>query len=244
MKLDVNIIASSSKGNCIVISDGVSKLLLDAGLSYPKLARHVKLSEIEAVLITHEHQDHSKASVEMVRRGMDVYMSYGSFSAIKGQQIGCKLVESLDQFETENWYILPFEVEHDAAEPLGFMVESKNSGAKAVYIVDSSFIDYDFSGITHWIIEANYDEQILTDGDHEEWLKDRIRKTHFSLDGLKRFLGSSDLSKTEEIYLVHLSDSNSHEKNFIQEIEALTGVPVYTDSSMYPEKANVVTPSP
>lgn len=238
-KLNVHIIASSSAGNAIVIDDGVSTLLLDAGLTYNKLSKHVKLSEVEAVLITHEHQDHCKAVPEISRRGMDIYMSHGT--AQKMPSVYHKQAISLIQVETDNWYILPFEVEHDAAEPLGFLCESKNSGAKAVYIVDSSYIDYDFTGITHWIIEANYDEEILANGDHKEWLKDRIRRSHFSLDGLKRFLGSSDLSKTEAIYLVHLSDSNSDEKRFIQEVEALTGVPVYTDTDLYPKKANVVT---
>lgn len=225
MNLKVNIIASSSKGNTIVVDDGVSKLLLDAGISYSKLSRKVKMSEVEAVLITHSHMDHYKAVPELIRRGVDVYMSQGTSEEKEAPP--CQLASHLQQIETANWHILPFGVEHDVP-CLGYLFESKNTAKKGVYIVDSSFIDYDFTGVTHWIIECNYDETILAGSSHEEWLKDRIRKSHFSLDGLKTFFSSSDLSHTEEIYLVHLSDSNSNEQQFIEQIEALTGVPVYT----------------
>src|SRR5690606_32419623 len=116
--IQINVISSSSKGNAITVSDGSSTLLLDAGLSYKKLSRSVKLSEVEAVLLSHEHMDHAKAVPELIRRGVDVMMSYGTAQAVMPQ---CdwpylNIVSHLKQTETEGWIILPFDVKHDAAE--------------------------------------------------------------------------------------------------------------------------------
>lgn len=223
--ITINKISSSSKGNAVLVSDGISKILLDAGISYQKLSRSVKMSEVEAVLITHSHMDHYQAAPELIRRGADVYMSRGTAEEKKAPP--CLLAKSLCQIETDNWYILPFDVEHDSAEPLGFLCQSKNTGEKLVYIVDSAYVAYDFSGVTHWLIECNYCEDILENGEYNEWLKSRVRKSHFSIANLKTFLSTSDLSKTKEIHLLHLSDSNSDEKRFVDEIEKLTGVPTY-----------------
>ncbi len=235
-RLDVHIHASSSKGNAITVSDGVSTILLDAGLSYNQLARKVNMNDVEAVLITHEHADHSKAVPELMRRGIDVYISKGTFEAINPDSPTAILCRHGIQRETANWYVLPFDLDHDAKEPLGFLLQSKNSGKKCLYIVDSAIVEYDFTGVNTFIIEANYAEDIIANGDQKEWLKNRIRTSHFSLQNLKDFLGSSDLSQTEEIFLVHLSDSNSNEERFRREIMELTGVPVFTDSDFTPLK--------
>lgn len=232
--LNVNILASSSSGNAIVVSDGVSSILLDAGLPYSKLSAKTDINEIEAVFVTHEHGDHSKAVGELMFRGMDVFLSKGTFEALNPKTPSALLARHGVQRETRNWTVLPFNVDHDAAEPLGFLIQSKNTGKKLCYIVDSAIVEFSFPKVNTWIIEANYAEDRLQDSSHEEWLKDRIRRSHFSIDNLKDFLSSSDLSVTEEIHLVHLSDSNSDERRFKKEIEELTGVPTYTDTDSLP----------
>ena len=222
--LNIHIVASSSAGNCVIIGDGVSSIMLDCGLSYRKILKDMPI-DIQMVLVSHEHLDHSKAAKELIRRGYDVGMSKGTADALGLK--GYTRLKSLEQRETGGWLIVPFEVSHDCAEPLGFLIESKTTGGKAVFIVDSAIVDYDFTGVTHWLVEVNYAEDILAKSEHKEWLKDRIRGSHFSLDNLKTFLSTSDLSKTQAIYLLHLSDSNSDEKRFINEVQAVTGVPTY-----------------
>ena len=230
--MEINHIASGSSGNAILVDDGESKLLLDAGIGYSEIAREVRPSQLAGVLITHEHKDHCKAVPELLRRGVQVWMSKGtSDQLIEDSAPYIPLILSgLKQVDIGTWTVLPFNVEHDVAEPLGFLIQSNVTGKKAVYIVDSGFVEYDFSGVSHWIIEANYSEQLLHESDDKEWLKDRIRRNHFSLDDLKRFFRDSDLSQTEEIHLVHLSNRNSHEELFKQEIQRQTGCPVYTIS--------------
>ena len=90
-----------------------------------------------------------------------------------------------------------------------------------------NYIRYRFNGLTHIIIECNYARDILNknvrDGLVPETLKRRIIRSHFELSNVKEFLRVHDLSRINEIWLVHLSDSNSDEARFKREIQALTG---------------------
>lgn len=237
--MEINHIASGSSGNAIIVGDGETRLLLDAGISYKKIARWIRPTSLAGVLITHEHGDHSKAVPELVRRGVQIYASKGTWESMADEIPLCimRVLKHLDQREIGSWTVLPFDVKHDAAEPMGFLFQSNVTGEKGVYIADSAYVQYNFSGVTHWIIEANYADEILETSDDEEWLKDRIRQSHFSFDDLCRFFDDSDLSKTEEIHLVHLSDRNSHEEQFKRKLQSRYGVPVYTISDSERERA-------
>lgn len=231
--MKINHIASGSSGNAILVGDGETQLLLDAGISYKKIARHVKPTSLAGVLVSHAHGDHSKAVTELFRRGVKTFMSHGTAETLELDyfpSIHSMIVKHENQFESGSWIILPFDVVHDSAEPLGFLIQSKVTGNKAVYIVDSGYVGYNFKSVTHWLIECNYSEPLLEDGPYEDYLKERVRKNHFSLEDLQTFLEDSDLSKTEEIHLLHLSTANAHEEQFRSEIQKQTGMPVYTIS--------------
>ena len=83
------------------------------------------------------------------------------------------------------------------------------------------------SKINYWIIECNYSEDLLRDSEYDEYLKDRIRGSHMSFENLKEYMSLVDTSGARMIMLIHLSDSNSHEELFINELQAVLGVPVY-----------------
>ena len=227
--MNIQIIASDSKGNATLISDGYTNILLDAGIPYSKLSKAVKLSKVDGVLISHEHADHCKAVYELLRRGTNVYMSYGTRKALMA--FNAVTVKHLEQFHIGTFTVLPFDLVHDVAEPLGFLLYSNKTKKKAVYIVDSGYVNYEFKGITHFLVEANYREDMLAKSDYHEAVKSRIRKNHFSIDSLKQFFKESDLSKAEAIYLLHLSSANSDESVFVREIEQTAGVPVYIQTN-------------
>ena len=81
------------------------------------------------------------------------------------------------------------------------------------------------------MVECNYALDILqknvTAGLVPTALKDRVLRSHFSLENVKEFLKANDLSKVQEIWLLHLSDGNSDAGRFKREIQELTGKEVY-----------------
>lgn len=231
--MDIKVIASGSSGNSTMICDGESTLLLDAGVSIKDMERGSgwTLSRASACLVTHEHQDHSKACIDLVKRGIDVYASEGTLNAIKVDGHRAKIVCPLKRFVVGTFTILGFDVKHDAAEPIGFLIHSNITDEKVLYVVDTAYIRYTPYGLTHIIIECNHGNKELREsvdkGTISSDLAKRITRNHFSLERLLAFLGSIDLSYTEEIHLVHLSDNNSNENRFKREVQQLTGIPVY-----------------
>jgi phosphoribosyl 1,2-cyclic phosphodiesterase len=80
------------------------------------------------------------------------------------------------------------------------------------------------------MIECNYSLDILRanveSGIVPVELKNRLLKTHMSLQTVKDFLRANDLSKVREVHLLHLSNDNSNAGRFKREIQQLTGKPV------------------
>lgn len=231
--MDIKVIASGSSGNSTMICDGSSALLLDAGVSIKDLERGSgwTLSLAPACLVTHEHLDHSKACKDLAKRGIDVYASEGTLKAIKVEGHRAKAVCPLKRFVISTFTVLGFDVKHDAAEPMGYLIHSNITGEQVLYVVDTAYIRYTPQGLTHIIIECNHGNKELREsvdnGTISADLAKRIAKNHFSLERLIEFLKSIDLSATEEIHLVHLSDNNSDENRFRREVQQLTGIPVY-----------------
>ena len=165
-----------------------------------------------------------------MRAGIDCYISAGTAEAlgISGHRIN--IIKAKQQFRIGTWTILPFETQHDSAEPLGFLLANQD-GERLLYATDTYFIRYRFSGLTHIAVECNYSSDILRAnveaGMVEPALKNRILKSHFSLENVKEFLKANDLSRVQEIWLIHLSDNNSQAERFKREVMELTGKPTY-----------------
>ena len=166
----------------------------------------------------------------MLRAGIDCYMSAGTINALGLESHRLIYIRARQQFKIDTWTILPFEIEHDAIEPLGFLMANQE-GEKLLYATDTAYIRYKFSGLTHIMVECNYAEDILdaniASGAIDPVMKHRIIRTHFSLGNVKEFLRANDLSKVKEIWLLHLSDGNSDAQRFKREIQELTGKEVY-----------------
>lgn len=226
--LKIDIIATGSKGNCYAITDGTERILIDPGIGIKEIQKALNfgVSDLKFCLLSHEHRDHSKSIKDISKYGVPIAMSTGTLEAI-GMDIPCHWLLSGKQFVMGNWKVLPFETHHDASEPLGFLIESP-SGKKIVFATDTAYLSFVFNNITHWMIECNYSEDRLkTNEALPNDVKQRIRQSHFEFSRVKDFFRAMDLSKTEQIYLIHLSDDNSDANRYVEEIEALTGKPVY-----------------
>ena len=174
--------------------------------------------------------DHSKAVKDIMRAGIDCYMGRGTAEALGLSGHRLHIIKARQQFRIGTWKILPFETQHDAQEPLGFLLANRD-GDKLLYATDTFYIRYRFQGLTHIAVECNYSLDILRAnveaGMVEPALKSRILKSHFSLENVKKFLLANDLGKVQEIWLLHLSDGNSDEARFKREIQELTGKMVF-----------------
>lgn len=177
------------------------------------------------------HKDHCKAAKDVIKAGIDVYMSKGTKEAIGLDGHRIKVVKALEQFQIGTFVILPFDTQHDAAEPLGYLVYSNKTGEKLLFATDTYYIKYRFSGLNFIMVECNYASDILYDniekGLVHEGLKNRLLQSHFSLENVKKFLLANDLSKVQGIYLMHLSSGNSDAERFKREVQELTGRMVF-----------------
>lgn len=227
--IKINIIATGSKGNAYAISDGAERILIDPGIGIKEIQKALNfgVSDLKFCLLSHEHKDHSKSIKDILKYGATCYMSHGTGAALNLDPGAIKILKSGAAVKDGAWSILPFNVHHDAAEPLGFLIESP-SGKKIVFATDTAYLSFVFNGVTHWMIECNYSEDCLKINEAlPNEVKNRIRQSHFEFSRVKDFFRAMDLSKTEAIYLIHLSDDNSDTKRYVAEIEALTGKPVY-----------------
>lgn len=165
-----------------------------------------------------------------MKAGIDCYMSRGTAEALGVSGHRVKIIKPREQFQVGTWTIMPFETQHDAAEPLGFLLANQ-SGDKLLYATDTYYIRYRFQGLTHILIGCNYSMDILrknvANGTLPVELRNRIVRSHMSLETCKGFLKANDLSRVEGIWLLHLSDNNSDAEHFKREIQELTGKPVY-----------------
>ena len=212
-------LASSSSGNAYIVSDNDTRILLECGVSHKKLQKLAgfQLTEFQGVLVTHEHKDHAKSALELISRGMPVYMSQGTAEALETDAV--QLIENMEQFNIGSFDIVPFATFHDAREPLGFLIKSRVDGDVLAFATDTVNLRYKFPGLNILAIEANYDKNILERCEKmPEKVRYRITKSHMEIDTLCDYLRSLDLSQCREIHLLHLSDATSHEGHFINKV--------------------------
>jgi len=218
--MKIKVLASGSKGNAYYVSDGKTPLLIECGIGIEALQEKLNygLSKIQGCLISHAHQDHCKAVPQLLKRGIDCYSPMG-IEHHRHHNIyhGC-------MFPIGSWIVKCFDAIHDVP-CLGFLLASGNE--KLLYLSDSAYSPYRFEGLTHIMVGCNYDLDLLNEsierGAVDRAAKTRIMHSHASLKTIKEMLEANDLSRVQEIYLLHLSERNADPEQFKREIQELTG---------------------
>lgn len=231
MMIKIDVIASGSKGNFYTLYDGTTTLLLEAGIHPRTMGRALaKCTHIAGALITHEHKDHARSAEYLTKWGVKIYASQGTFDSCQINRYNKNIVKAGELCEVGEWIVLPFEVEHDTAEPLGFYIRSQRTAETVLFATDTSCIYNRFKRIDYLMLECNYLDDMLDDNERKgkinHSLAERIRNTHFSLDDVKDFCiaNAVGLARCKEIYLIHLSDRNCNARAVEREIERLTGI--------------------
>lgn len=222
MGLSFTLLGSGSSGNTTLVSDGVSNILVDAGLSGRETARRLRECGIEpdqlsAIVISHEHGDHCRGVGPLVKNlDIPVFMTEGAFAAsnIKldpGKNL-CK-INAGEPFEINGITITGFSVPHDASDPLGFVIEK--DGVKIGIALDLGFLSNlvleRLKGCDALVLESNHDVRMLKVGPYPWALKQRVmsRRGHLSNDSVARFLANDFDGKARHVVLAHLSKNNN-----------------------------------
>lgn len=226
MKLKV--IGTGSKGNAYLLENEQEALLIECGVNIQEIKKAVNfnVSKISGCIVTHEHGDHAKSINEVMKAGIDTYATKGTFSkAQKNHRM--KIIPQQGQFQVGNFKVISFPTIHDVAEPCGFLIYHQDCGV-TLFLTDTVYSGFTFKGLNNIIVEANYAEEIIGEklGDMK-FLRDRILNSHMSIDTCLQFLKANDLSAVNNIVLIHLSDSNSHELDFAKYVNKLTGKNVH-----------------
>lgn len=233
----LHILGSNSAGNCYILQNDQEALIIEAGIRVDRIKQAIgfKVSKVAGCLLTHEHLDHSAYINEVMAAGVNVYATKGTFSArgINGHYRAIH-IEKNRQVKIGSFTILPFDVKHDAMEPVGFLISHPETG-NILFVTDTYYVSYTFKDLHNIIVEANYSQEIidekLREGASPKFLRDRVLQSHMSLDTCLGLLKANDLSQVNNIVLIHLSDKNSHAERFQGAVKGLTGKNVHVGAA-------------
>ena len=173
MALKVCVLASGSAANCVFVSSAATGVLIDAGLSGRETERRfatlgLPLTAVQAVCLTHEHDDHRTAlGVLHQRHGLRLYANAGTIEAVergrKLKDVAWQVFATGVPFTIGDLTLEPFSVPHDSYDPVGFVV---TCGASRVGVVTdmgmaTSLVRQRLSGCQALVLESNHDEDML-----------------------------------------------------------------------------------
>lgn len=215
---------SGSSGNSIYIEGSRSSLLVDAGVSCKRLEhamheREIDPASLQGILVTHEHSDHIAGLSVLARRyRIPVYMSELTFRAAENklafsEKMDIRFIKADERFELGEMAVKPFRTPHDAAESLGFRIDT----GQAVFSVASDIgrwtesIAEAVSGSDLVFIESNYDPDMLWTGPYPWPLKKRIDSDQGHLSNAACGSAMTRLLEegTRRFVLIHLSEENN-----------------------------------
>lgn len=234
-------LVSGSSGNCSLISDGKTHLLVDCGLSAKKLEEalsktKINPDDISAVLITHEHSDHIKGADVISRKyNLPVFATLKTheYMNLKSLSAGnIKYISSGMDFEIGSIGVCPFSIPHDAKDPVGynfFFGEKKLSLATDIGKMTEDIMN-NLKGSLAVLLESNHDVNMLKNGRYPAYLKRRILSDsgHLSNEDAAKTVLSLIESGTRHIMLGHLSQENN------------TPTLAYTTAKQYLEENGVI----
>ncbi len=219
-------LGSGSSGNCTLVASEKSAVLVDVGLSGREISRRLeavsfRISDVGAICLTHEHEDHvAGLKVLHKRHNIPLYANTATVEAVslRGKCKGLRwtVFTTGCLFEIGDMTIEPFTVPHDSYDPVGFIFG--NSNARVAVITDigmsTSLVREKLRPCSAIIVESNHDEKLLRDSDRPWSLKQRIagRQGHLSNAQAGKLVSETAGPDLRLVVLAHLSrDCNTPE---------------------------------
>lgn len=244
--------SSGSSGNCYLVRSNETAILVDAGISGKKIWEGLEKTGtpremLSALLITHEHSDHTKSigTVAKKEKSVTVYANQGTWENLSATvEEGQRCTFSTgDSFQIGDITVKTFAVSHDAADPVGY---SFYAGDRQISIVtDTGYVKEDtmeeVADADILVLEANHDVDMLRIGKYPWFLKQRVLSDEGHLsneaagDALVKMISSR--GKERCVLLAHLSRENNFPemafqtvKNVLEEAHYYIGKHVYLET--------------
>ncbi|MFY9558841.1 MAG: MBL fold metallo-hydrolase [Terriglobales bacterium] len=230
MAVSVSLLASGSKANCALVASSTTRILVDAGLSCRETFKRLRAlgerpDQLSAILITHEHSDHS-AGLERLAATLNVpvflteptHREWGR--AVRDEEGKTPALPRLEHFASGRSFqigdiaVMPFTIPHDAADPVGFTFRAE--GVKIGFATDLGYMPVSvrdhLRGCDVLVLESNHDLEMLRSGPYPWSVKQRVmsRVGHLSNDALAEFFSSDYDGGAAYVVLAHLSEQNNH----------------------------------
>ncbi len=219
-QLRLQSLASGSSGNAYLLQSGASLILIDCGIGIRQiqaglLAWGADLTDLSAVVITHEHSDHVRALEPILRRGITIRATNGTAQALGLSEARVSQIQYFNACAIGDISLTPIPTSHDAAEPCGLLISTPTTTIGL--FTDMGVINDGIADIAQTcdllILESNHDVEMLRKGPYPHFLKQRVsgKFGHLSNDQAGGFLRevSTGTDGPREVWLAHLSGTNN-----------------------------------
>jgi len=221
------VIASGSKGNCVLVQTGRTALLLDAGVSMRRIQESmadwgIPFDKLSAIIVSHEHGDHTR-SVGAISRKLRIPIIINRSTLAQCDWKLGKVDDRITLFNTGTAFqvgdiiIEAFASSHDAADSCNFVFypeseQSRRLGVATDLGYPTQLSVLKLSNASTLILESNHDEVMLMEGPYDWHLKQRIRSTQGHLSNVQAvgLLSSLMHPGLKNLVLAHLSEINNH----------------------------------
>ncbi len=229
MGVSVSVLASGSRGNSTIVESSTTRVLVDAGISCRETFKRMKAvsddpHSLSAILITHEHSDHTYGLMVLAKKlNVPVLMTgatHNAWSRTVRDACGEMPAVKLELFSAGRCFLIgdiavtPFTIPHDAADPCGFVFTS--AGIRMAIATDLGYMPPNVKSalrnVDVLLLESNHDLEMLKDGPYPWSVKQRVmsRVGHLSNDALAQFFCNDYDGGASYVVLAHLSEQNNH----------------------------------
>ena len=228
----ISVLGSNSFGNGYILNAVHEALVIEVGvrLSEYKKALGWHVNKVAGAIVTHEHNDHAGYIREFVKAGIKVHALKSVFDAhgLTGKPF-TEIIKPRETFRIGGFKIMAIEVQHDCP-CVAYLIHHEEMG-KLLFVTDTMNFTARVPKLSHIMLEANYADDILEkrieSGLVPPSMRPRLLKSHLEISSTKGILSCQDLTDVNEIILIHLSEGNSDEKRFVNEVRELTGKDTY-----------------
>lgn len=239
-------LGSGSKGNATLVRAGQTLVMIDCGFSVRETVRRmarlaVEPQQLDAILVTHEHSDHSSGVAALSRKfQVPVYLTHGTFST--GRCAGSyeeRLFNCEDTLDIGDLSIKAVAVPHDAAEPCQYRLSCSDYtlgiltdlGSVTPHVIDN------FRACQSLVLEFNHDLPMLLSGPYPDHLKRRVGGDwgHLNNEQAVELLRQIDGARLRHLVVAHISEKNNSRA---RAESALLSVMDTLDSVIFAEQAD------